>query len=114
MSKRQIPDLSMLLAETAVPMPDAPAPQQFTPRMIASDAPSAVAPEAKSSAKSRPALIAAAREETATANLENLNFKVPKSFRKRFRDCAYQANLKHNELLFAALDAWELAQAGKK
>jgi hypothetical protein len=45
--------------------------------------------------------------ETATANLENLNFKVPKSFRKRFRDCAYKAYLKHNELLFAALDAWE-------
>jgi hypothetical protein len=45
--------------------------------------------------------------ETATANLEDLNFKVPKSFRKRFRDCAYKADLKHNKLLFAALDAWE-------
>lgn len=51
-----------------------------------------------------------AADEAATANLENLNFKVPKSFRKRFRDCAYKADLKHNELLFAALDAWEAMQ----
>ena len=113
MSKRQIPDLSKLLAETAVPMPDAPEAQQFTPRVVANEVPMA-APEAKASAKSRPAPIVVASEETVTANLENLNFKVPKSFRRRFRDCAYRADLKHNELLFAALDAWELAQTGKK
>jgi hypothetical protein len=114
MSKRQMPDLSKLLAETAVPMPDAPEPQQFTPRVVANEATPLAAPEAKASAKSRTAPIAVAREETVTTNLENLNFKVPKSFRRRFRDCAYRADLKHNELLFAALDAWELAQTGKK
>ena len=54
-----------------------------------------------------------AGNEAATANLENLNFKVPKSFRKRFRDCAYKADLKHNELLFAALDAWETLNGRK-
>ena len=113
MSKRQMPDLSKLLAETAVPMPDAPEPQPFTPRMVANEA-SLVAPQAKAATKSRPAPVAVATEETVTANLENLNFKVPKSFRRRFRDCAYRADLKHNELLFAALDAWELAQTGKK
>jgi hypothetical protein len=110
MSKRQVPDLSKLLAQTAVPMPDVSEPQQFTPRVVATMA----ASEATPAAKSRPALGAISGEETATANLENLNFKVPKSFRRRFRDCAYQADLKHNELLFAALDAWELARTGKK
>ena len=108
-----MPDLSKLLAETAVPMPDAPEPQQFAPRVVANESPM-VAAEAKASAKPRPASIAVSREETVTTNLENLNFKVPKSFRRRFRDCAYRADLKHNELLFAALDAWELAQIGKK
>jgi hypothetical protein len=113
MSKRQMPDLSKLLAETAVPMPDAPEPQQFTPRVVANEAP-VVAPQAKAATKPHPAPVAVPGEETVTANLENLNFKVPKSFRRRFRDCAYRADLKHNELLFAALDAWELAQTGKK
>lgn len=113
MSKRQMPDLSKLLAETAVPMRDAAEPQQFTPRVVANEAPVVVS-EAKASAGSRPSRSAVVNEERVTGNLENLNFKVPKSFRRRFRDCAYRADLKHNELLFAALDAWELAQAGKK
>jgi hypothetical protein len=32
---------------------------------------------------------------------------VPPEFRKRFRQRAVMADLKLNELLFAALDAWE-------
>lgn len=42
-----------------------------------------------------------------TANLEALAFKVPPEFRKRFKQRAVAADLKLNELLFAALDAWE-------
>jgi hypothetical protein len=96
MTKRQMPDLSKLLASTATPMADAAEPP---PRPAANDR---LDMPASAKAGRR-----AATEEAATANLENLNFKVPKSFRKRFRDCAYNADLKHNELLFAALDAWE-------
>jgi hypothetical protein len=112
MTKRQMPDLSKLLADTAVPMSDATEPPQFGPRLITKDSP-APASEGIAPTKPRQAPHVAAQEETATANLENLNFKVPKSFRKRFRDCAYKADLKHNELLFAALDAWEEKQNSK-
>jgi hypothetical protein len=42
-----------------------------------------------------------------TENLEVLAFKVPPIFRKRFRQRAVVADLKLNELLFEALDAWE-------
>jgi hypothetical protein len=42
-----------------------------------------------------------------TANLEALAFKVPKEFRRRFKQRAATADLKLNELLFAALEAWE-------
>ena len=46
-------------------------------------------------------------ERTKTADLEAISFKVPPAFRKRFRQRAIDADLKLNELLFAALDAWE-------
>ena len=36
-----------------------------------------------------------------------LNFKVPPDFRRRFRQRAAEADLKLNELLREALDAWE-------
>ncbi len=36
-----------------------------------------------------------------------LNFKVDADFRRRFRERAAQADLKLNELLRQALDAWE-------
>lgn len=105
MTKRQAPDLSKLLAATAAPMVDAAEP---------SSAPLAVAqaPPAGLASKSRQ-VSGTAGDEAATVNLENLNFKVPRSFRKRFRDCAYKADLKHNELLFAALDAWETLNGNK-
>jgi hypothetical protein len=44
---------------------------------------------------------------TKTANLQALAFKVPAAFRRRFRQRAADADLKLNELLFAALEAWE-------
>ena len=47
------------------------------------------------------------RPAVKTANLEALAFKVPPDFRKRFRQRAVAADLKLNELLFAALSAWE-------
>ena len=47
---------------------------------------------------------------TKTADLEAISFKVPPAFRKRFRQRTIDADLKLNELLFAALDAWEEKQ----
>jgi hypothetical protein len=44
---------------------------------------------------------------TRTENLQALAFKVPQAFRRRFRQRAADADLKLNELLFEALDAWE-------
>jgi hypothetical protein len=110
MTKRQMPDLTKLIAATATPMPDAAEPQAPVPVAI-HDRPTTLVAEHR--IKPRQAEREAAGDETATANLENLNFKVPKSFRKRFRDCAYNADLKHNELLFAALDAWETLNSKK-
>lgn len=51
--------------------------------------------------------VAPEAETVKTENLEGLAFKVPPVFRKRFRSCAVAADLKQNELLFEALDAWE-------
>ena len=79
MSKRPSIDLKALTSEQAAPMPEAA--QRMAP-------PSPV-------------------EAVKTANLEALAFKVPPDFRKRFRQRAVTADLKLNELLFAALDAWE-------
>jgi hypothetical protein len=56
----------------------------------------------------KPGLEDAARPEAVkTENLEALAFKVSPVFRKRFRQRAVAADLKLNELLFEALDAWE-------
>jgi hypothetical protein len=79
MSKRPLVDLKALTSEQAAPMPEAV--QRMAP------------PLPVGSVK--------------TANLEALAFKVPPDFRKRFRQRAVTADLKLNELLFAALDAWE-------
>ncbi|MGD0108043.1 MAG: hypothetical protein ABSC06_29025 [Rhodopila sp.] len=54
-----------------------------------------------------PPAIRAAEAPTKTANLQALAFKVSPGFRKRFRQRAADADLKLNELLFEALDAWE-------
>jgi hypothetical protein len=87
MSRRPSIDLMALTSEQAAPMPEA-------AQRIASS------PSAPSSA-SAPVVI------VKTANLEALAFKVPSAFRRRFRQRAATADLKLNELLFAALDAWE-------
>jgi hypothetical protein len=43
----------------------------------------------------------------AAAGNAPLNFKVPPDFRRRFRQRAAEADLKLNELLREALEAWE-------
>jgi hypothetical protein len=99
MSKRPAINLADLTAEAAAPMTEAlqRAPRPASPPIgIATAAPTPVArhpgePEAK----------------TPTANLQALAFKVSPAFRKRFRQRAANADLKLNELLFEALDAWE-------
>lgn len=100
MSKRPAIDLSALTSEAATPMAEA---TQRVPRVVPLATPPAPAPAR-----------AAAVAKTATANLQALAFKVPPAFRKRFRQRAANADLKLNELLFAALDAWEEQNGLKK
>jgi hypothetical protein len=97
MSKRPAIDLAALTSEAAAPMTEA------AQRAV------------------RPALTVAVRQparpkETATktADLEPLAFKVPPAFRKRFRQHAANFDLKLNELLFEALDAWEAKRGIKR
>jgi hypothetical protein len=91
MSKRPLLDLMALTSEQAAPMPEA------TQRM----------PVELPKTKPQPVPVAARPEAVRTENLEALAFKVPPVFRKRFRQRAVAADLKLNELLFEALDAWE-------
>ena len=90
MPKRPAIDLAALTSETAAPMTEA---VQRAPRpaIVASAPPPAPSVEAR----------------TKTANLQALAFKVSPAFRKRFRQRAADADLKLNELLFEALEAWE-------
>ncbi len=92
MSRRPSIDLASLTSEAAAPMAEA---AQRTPRV----APAAPLPETTPVKRMSGA--------TPTANLQALAFKVPPTFRKRFRQRAANADLKLNELLFAALEAWE-------
>jgi hypothetical protein len=48
-----------------------------------------------------------ASPQPATPGSAPLNFKVDPDFRRRFRERAASADLKLNELLREALDAWE-------
>ena len=91
MSKRPPLDLMSLTSEQAAPMPEA------TQRM----------PVEIPKARPQPAPVSVRPEAVKTENLEALAFKVPPVFRKRFRQRAVAADLKLNELLFEALDAWE-------
>ena len=89
MSKRPAIDLTALTSEAAAPMTEAAQRMPLPPAQ----------PPAPSS-----------RQQEApikTANLQALAFKVSPGFRKRFRQRAADADLKLNELLFEALDAWE-------
>ena len=97
MSKRPTIDLAALTSEAAQPMTEA---VQRVPRPAPAAAP----------AKTR----LAAEPPTRTANLQALAFKVSPAFRKRFRQRAADADLKLNELLFEALDAWEVQRGLKR
>jgi hypothetical protein len=90
MSKRPTIDLLSLTSEQAAPMPEA---IQRMPATMTKQKPKTVVAEGSSAVR--------------TENLEALAFKVPAAFRKRFRQCAVSADLKLNELLFEALDAWQ-------
>jgi hypothetical protein len=94
MSKRPSIDLSALTSEAAAPMSEA------SQRMARPVPPPPAPPTSWEIAPTR-------EEATKTANLQALAFKVPPAFRKRFRQHAANADLKLNELLFEALDAWE-------
>ena len=96
MSKRPSVDLMALTSEQATPMPEA------TQRMPG-PTPPRQAPAASPF-----------RAKVKTENLEALAFKVPPAFRKRFKQRAVTADLKLNELLFEALEAWEEKQGLKR
>lgn len=97
MSKRPSIDLMALTSEQAAPMPEAV--QRVTkPAEPVSQLPKSLTRHAN----------------VKTENLEALAFKVPPAFRKRFKQRAVNADLKLNELLFEALDAWEEKQGLQK
>jgi hypothetical protein len=103
MAKRPAIDLASLTAEAAEPMQEA---VQRTPEPRRQERP----PSLPSSPPSPPALAKRAKPKVAAftaADLVPLYFKVDPTFNKRFRRHAFEADLKLNELLFEALDAWE-------
>ena len=102
-TKRPLPDLAALTAEAATPMPEAQQRTQQLPANTNTDKP----PSEKPSRKARLTAVK-------TENLEALAFKVSPAFRKQFRQRAVNADLKLNELLFEALDAWEEKRGLKK
>ena len=95
MTKRPAIDLAALTSEAAAPMPEAS--QRTAPRPLPQPVPTAPPPPRSTPEPDR----------VRTENLQALAFKVPPAFRKRFRQRAANADLKLNELLFAALEAWE-------
>jgi hypothetical protein len=95
LNKRPPIDLMSLTAEQASPMPEA---TQRIPLKAAKHEPEITKPKLP---------VPVHPESSKTENLEALAFKVPRVFRKRFRQRAVAADLKLNELLFEALDAWE-------
>jgi hypothetical protein len=97
MSKRPSIDLLALTSEPAAPMPEA-AQRDTKPAEPAGKLPKSITRAAK----------------VRTENLEALAFKVSPVFRKRFKQRAVNADLKLNELLFEALDAWEEKRGIKK
>jgi hypothetical protein len=88
MTKRPAIDLLALTTEQAAPMPEA---TQRMPLQM----------------RQKSSLSGQHSQAVKTENLEALAFKVSPVFRKRFRQRAVAADLKLNELLFQALDAWE-------
>jgi hypothetical protein len=112
MSKRPAVNLADLTSEAAAPMTEA---VQRAPRPASPPVAVVAAPEPAPTPSLAPARRAAKVEDEAkTENLEAMAFKVPKSFRKRFKQRAMNADLKLNQLLFEALDAWEEKTGLKK
>jgi len=101
MTKRPTFDLAALTAEAAAPMQEA---TQRTARAAAAVPATATNAPAAKPRRTKPP------EAVGTAELEQLAFKVPPAFRKRFKTRALEADLKLNELLFQALDAWEASR----
>jgi len=101
-TKRPAVDLMSLTSDQAMPMAEAV--QRSAP---ADSTGLATRPRAGKGRASR-------GEHVPSANLEALAFKVPPSFRKRFRSRAAETDMKLNELLFAAFEAWEAQQGFKK
>jgi len=101
MSKRPTIDLAALTAEAAAPMMEA---SQRVARPAL----------ALQSTQAGKAGGTTAQAPTTTANLQALAFKVSPVFRRRFRQRAADADLKLNELLFEALDAWETVHGLKR
>lgn len=99
-AKRPVVDLMALTSEQATPMPEAI--QRTAPSPTVTSHSGTVATETPAPFKKVP-----------SADLQPLAFKVPPEFRKRFRQRAANADLKLNELLFAAFDAWEEQQGLK-
>ncbi len=69
--------------------------------------------QGKTEVKTNPKKVSAKEKPQPTvssANYETLAFKVSPEFRKRFRRSAVEADLKLNELLFAAFEVWEKEQ----
>ena len=95
MSKRPSIDLLALTSEQATPMQEA---TQRTP----------------SAPATRIVKASSAGPKVKTEDLRPLAFKVPPVFRKRFKQRALVADLKLNELLVEALDAWEEKQGIKR
>ncbi|AWM40165.1 hypothetical protein GobsT_13970 [Gemmata obscuriglobus] len=96
--------LTSLTADVAAPMPEA---VQRAPAVPVPIEPALKPPVAKPKPSTESKRMA---ERVATADLTSLSFKVPPSFRRRFRQRAATADLRLNELLFEALDAWEKAR----
>lgn len=90
MSKRPSIDLLALTSEPAASMPEA-AQRAAQPTKQVKPLPKTLTEAAS----------------VKTEDLEPLAFKVSPTFRKRFKQCALDADLKLNELLFEALDTWE-------
>jgi hypothetical protein len=109
-AKRPVVDLMALTSEQALPMPEAV--QRSAPPSVATV--SAAAPARQPAAATRKSRGVSTVEHVPTANLEALAFKVPPSFRKRFRSRAAETDQKLNELLFAAFEAWEEKHGFKK
>jgi hypothetical protein len=97
MAKRPPLNLDMITAADAAPMRDASQRTAEPPSVVPAPPPVAALKRAKA-------------PEVPADELVPLYFKVPPAFNKRYRRLAFDADLKLNELLFEAVEAWEKAK----